>query len=153
MKFLECKVPPALLFAISTGLMWVTFKYLKSFSFSHPILPWIAKALFSIGILIGIAGVWEFWKKKTTVDPHRPEKASSFVNSGIYQFTRNPMYLGLLIGLIGILFFFANPINILLVIGFILYMNRFQIIPEERAMTKKFGEDFLDYKESVRRWI
>ncbi len=153
MKLLECKIPPAFLFAISTGLMWVTSEYLQSFSYSHPILPWIAKALFFIGILIGIAGVIEFWKKRTTVDPHRPEKASSFVNSGIYNFTRNPMYLGLLIGLIGILFYFANPINILLVIGFVLYMNRFQIIPEERTMAKKFGEEFLEYKKSVRRWI
>jgi protein-S-isoprenylcysteine O-methyltransferase Ste14 len=153
MKFLECKIPPALLFAIFTGLMWVIFKYLKSFSFSHPILPWIAKALFSIGILIGIAGVREFWKRKTTVDPHRPDKASSFVKSGIYNYTRNPMYLGLLVGLIGILFYFANPLNILLLIGFVLYMNRFQINPEERAMAKNFGEDFLEYKKSVRRWI
>lgn len=153
MNFLECKIPPALIFAISTGLMWVVSEHLQSFAFSHPFLPSVAKTLLFIGILIGIAGVWEFWKKKTTVDPHRPEKASSFVNSGIYHFTRNPMYLGLLVGLIGILFFFANLINILLVIGFVLYMNRFQIIPEERVMAKKFGEDFSEYKQTVRRWI
>lgn len=153
MKFLECKIPPALFFAITTGMMWIASEHLQRFSFSHPIFSWIAKALFLIGILIGIAGVIEFRKKRTTVDPHQPEKASSFVNSGIYHFTRNPMYLGLLTGLIGILFYFANPINILLVTGFVLYMNRFQIIPEERAMGKKFGDDFLDYKKSVRRWI
>lgn len=153
MKFLECKVPPAILFAICTGLMWIISENLQNFAFSHPFLPWIAKILFFIGILIGIAGVWEFWKKRTTVDPHRPEKASSFVHSGIYHFTRNPMYLGLLTGLIGILIYFANPVNILVLMGFVLYMNRFQIIPEERVMAKKFGEDFSDYKNSVRRWI
>lgn len=153
MNFLECKIPPALLFAIFTGLMWITSEYLQSFSLSHPLLSSIAKALFFIGILIGIAGIWEFLKKKTTVDPHRPEKASSFVNSGIYNYSRNPMYLGLLIGLIGVFFYFENLFNILFLIGFILYMNRFQIIPEERAMEKKFGEDFTDYKKSVRRWI
>lgn len=153
MKFLECKIPPALLFAISTGLMWATSEYLRSFVFSHPSLPSIAKALFFIGILIGIAGIWEFWKKKTTVDPHQPDKASSLVNSGIYNYSRNPMYLGLLIGLIGVLFYFENLFNILFLIGFILYMNRFQINPEERTMAKKFGDDFLEYKQSVRRWI
>lgn len=153
MKFLECKIPPALQFVITASFMWWVSKNFPRFTFSNSILSWIGISFFSIGVIIGVAGVIEFWKKKTTVDPHRPEKVSSFVNSGIYHITRNPMYLGLLIGLIGILFYFANPLNILLVIGFVLYMNRFQITPEERAMTKKFGDDFLEYKESVRRWI
>lgn len=153
MKFLECKVPPALQFIIITAFMWWISKNIPDLTFSNRVLRWVGISLFVIGVLIGLAGVAEFWKQRTTVDPHRPEKASSLVDTGIYNYTRNPMYLGLLAGLIGILFYFANPINILPVTGFVLYMNRFQIIPEERIMAKKFGDDFLEYKESVRRWI
>ncbi|NBC05127.1 MAG: DUF1295 domain-containing protein [Bacteroidetes bacterium] len=153
MKFLECKIPPALQFVIVAALMWWISDSIPDLNYSSITLKWLGISLFSVGVFIGLLGVYEFWKQRTTVDPHKPEKVSSFVDTGVYRFTRNPMYLGLLIGLIGILFYFANPINILPVIGFVLYMNRFQIIPEERVMVNKFREDFSEYKESVRRWI
>lgn len=153
MSFLECKIPPALQFVIIAALMWWISDSIRGLNYSSITLKWVGISLFSVGVFIGLLGVYEFWKQRTTVDPHRPEKASSVVDTGIYNYTRNPMYLGLLVGLIGVLFYFANPVNILPVIGFVLYMNRFQIIPEERAMAKKFGENFSEYKESVRRWI
>lgn len=153
MKFLECKIPPALQFVIVAALMWWISDSIPWLNYSSIPLKWLGISLFLIGVFIGLLGVYEFWKQRTTVDPHKPEKVSSFVDTGIYRLTRNPMYLGLLVGLIGILFYIANPVNILPVIGFVLYMNRFQIIPEERVMAKKFGDDFLEYKESVRRWI
>jgi len=153
MKFLECKIPPALQFIIFSALMWWISDSIPDLNYSSITLKWLGISLFSVGVFIGLLGVYEFWKQRTTVGPHKPEKVSSFVDTGVYRFTRNPMYLGLLVGLIGILFYFANPVNILPVIGFVLYMNRFQIIPEERVMANKFGEDFSEYKESVRRWI
>jgi protein-S-isoprenylcysteine O-methyltransferase Ste14 len=153
MSFLECKIPPALQFVTVAALMWWISDSIPWLDYSSIQLKWLGISLFLIGVFIGLLGVYEFWKQRTTVDPHKPEKVSSFVHAGIYRFTRNPMYLGLLVGLIGILFYFTNPVNILPVIGFVLYMNRFQIIPEERVMVKKFGEDFLEYKQSVRRWI
>ncbi|MCG2589873.1 methyltransferase family protein [Rhodohalobacter sulfatireducens] len=153
MKFLECKIPPALQFIIIAALMWWISDSIPDLNYSSSQLKWLGISLFSVGVFIGLLGVYEFWKQRTTVDPHKPEKASSFVDTGIYRFSRNPMYLGLLVVLIGILFYFANPVNILPVIGFVLYMNRFQIIPEERVMANKFGEDFFEYKQSVRRWL
>lgn len=153
MNFLECKIPPALQFIIIAVFMWRVSINIPELTFSIDSLRWVGVFIFLIGIFIGLLGVFEFRKQKTTVDPHRPEKASSFVYSGIYNYTRNPMYLGLLAGLIGISFYFANPINILPVVGFVFYMNRFQIIPEERVMFEKFGDEFSDYKKSVRRWI
>lgn len=153
MTFLECKIPPAVLFAADAVLMGVIYKYLPILSYSLPLRKQLLWIFFAAGVLIGLAGLAAFWKRRTTIDPHRPEKASAIVRYGIYKFSRNPMYLGLLVILTGIAIYFANLINILLLIGFVLYMNRFQIIPEERAMAKKFGDDFSDYKKSVRRWI
>ena len=63
------------------------------------------------------------------------------------------MYMGLLLGLTGWGVYLGNPLNIFSLAGFVLYMNRFQIIPEERAMAKNFGDEFIEYKKSVRRWV
>jgi len=153
MKFLECKIPPAFVFAITAVLMWSVFEYIPEWTYRFELRRWYFSGLFSIGVLIGIAGVFSFLKHKTTVDPHHPEKASLMIRSGIYQFTRNPMYLGLLVCLTGVAIYLANLLNIFLLIGFVLYMKRFQIIPEERALKQNFGDEYVEYKESVRRWI
>ena len=82
-----------------------------------------------------------------------PQESNSLVIRGIYKFTRNPMYLGFLLWLLSFGVFQRNPFSLILAAGFVLYMNYFQIIPEERVLTDSFGEDYLEYKKSVRRWI
>ncbi len=72
---------------------------------------------------------------------------------GIYSITRNPMYLGLLFVLTAWSIFLANPLPFLMLPVFMLYINRFQIAPEERALTALFGSDFAAYQSRVRRWI
>jgi protein-S-isoprenylcysteine O-methyltransferase Ste14 len=94
-----------------------------------------------------------FWKVHTTVNPMKPSSTSSLVTSGIYHFTRNPMYLGLLFILIGWALYLANVLAFLFLPAFILYMNRFQIEPEERALTALFGQEFFEYASRVRRWL
>lgn len=153
MKFLELKIPPAVLFLISAGLMWGVSIKIPTITWKVPGNRWIGLTLFIIGVGIGLAAVAQFRLAKTTVDPHHPEKTTSIVNAGIYKLSRNPMYLGLLLGLMGWAVYLSNLLNIFLLVGFVIYMNRFQIIPEERTMTKKFGEEFAEYKKSVRRWI
>lgn len=153
MKWLELKIPPAALFLIFAGLMWMISKILPSLNIHFSGQTGLGFVVFVTGIAIGLIGVFKFWKAKTTVHPHKPEHATELVKSGIYQFSRNPMYLGLVLGLVGAAIYLGNPLNIFCLIGFVLYMNRFQIIPEERAMIKKFGDRYAEYKKSVRRWI
>ena len=107
--------------------------------------------LFGLGIFG--AAVQSFKKHKTTINPLSPNKASSLVNSGIFSYTRNPMYLGMLLILLSISFKFNIAGGIFISFLFKIYITRFQIIPEEVAMTKLFGEEFIAYKKQTRRWI
>jgi protein-S-isoprenylcysteine O-methyltransferase Ste14 len=83
----------------------------------------------------------------------RPESTSSLVVSGIYGVTRNPMYLGFLVALLGWAVFLAHALALLPLLAFLLYMNRFQIRPEESALTTLFGQEFTTYRKRVRRWL
>jgi len=109
--------------------------------------------------LAGSAGVIDMWallsfrKQQTTIDPRYPHKTSSIVTNGIYNYTRNPMYLGLVLILSATSIYFGARLGLLVVAAFILYMNVFQIMPEEEALEKQFGKTYLSYKARVRRWI
>ena len=110
---------------------------------------WIVLA----GALTSLLGVVSFRRAGTTVNPMTPESSSSLVVSGIYKLTRNPMYLGFLLALLGWTIFLSNVPALLCLPAFILYMNRFQIAPEERALAALFGQVFTAYKENTRRWL
>lgn len=105
------------------------------------------------GALIAVAGVVAFKRNKTTVNPFTPERSSSLVASGIYRYTRNPMYLGFFLALVGWAAFLSNLLALLLLPVFIVYMNRFQIQPEERALEQHFGAEFQTYMHQVPRWV
>ena len=106
-----------------------------------------------IGLFIILSAIILFKKYKTTITPLNPSSATKLIVNGIYKFSRNPMYLGLLLVLSGVSTI-LNPIGGLFLIPlFILYLNLFQIIPEENAMINLFKDEFLEYKENVRRWI
>ncbi len=94
-----------------------------------------------------------FRKARTTVNPLKPQAATSLVTTGIYAVTRNPMYLGMVLVLIGWAGFLASPISVMGPVLFWLYIDRFQIQPEERAMSALFGSSFAEYSARVRRWI
>jgi protein-S-isoprenylcysteine O-methyltransferase Ste14 len=119
-------------------------------------LPWrhgLAVIIFGVGILLILAGVYAFQKAKTTVNPTKPAAASSVVTSGVYRLSRNPMYVGFLLALIGWATFLSHTLPFLLLPAFVAYMNRFQISPEERALSAKFGDEYETYKQAVRRWL
>ena len=94
-----------------------------------------------------------FRRSDTTVDPRTPEKASTLVTSGLYSISRNPMYLGLLIMMIAWGVYLTNVFSIAFVVGYVLYLTKFQIKPEEAALENLFGEDYTAYKGRVRRWL
>ncbi|MCY1553776.1 Phospholipid methyltransferase [compost metagenome] len=105
------------------------------------------------GAFVALFGVASFRRAKTTVNPTTPGAASALVDSGIYRYSRNPMYLGLLLVLAGWGLWLAHALALLGLPAFVVYMNRFQIAPEERALTAVFGDAFAAYRQKVRRWI
>jgi protein-S-isoprenylcysteine O-methyltransferase Ste14 len=153
MRALELKVPPplaALLFGVA---MWAAARLLPAVDVPGQLRFAIASACAGIGVILAILGVWAFRQAKTTVNPVNPEKASSVVTGGVYSYTRNPMYVGLTALLVGWAIWLSAPWVFLGPVAFMLYLMRFQIIPEERIMSAKFGRDYDDYRNRVRRWL
>ncbi|MCE2573820.1 methyltransferase family protein [Motilimonas eburnea] len=106
-----------------------------------------------LGLIFGLSGVGLFRRFNTTVNPINPEQASTLVTSGIYRFSRNPMYLGLLFCLLAWASYLGALTAFLVAPLFVIYMNLFQIIPEEQVLTRLFGESYQAYCRRVRRWL
>ena len=105
------------------------------------------------GLIIILSAIILFKKYQTTITPLNPSNATKLITDGIYKFSRNPMYLGLLLVLVGISIILNLTGGFFFILLFILYINLFQIIPEENAMVDLFKDEFLEYKKNVRRWI
>ena len=97
--------------------------------------------------------IFLFKKDKTTVNPINPEETTTLITTGIFSITRNPMYLGLFFVISSTVLFFGSWFGIIILIFFVWYINKFQIIPEEEAMEKLFGNKYNEYRKNVRRWI
>ena len=150
---LELKIPPVLLTVLFGGMMWLVSRFTPEIA-TPPELRITAVLVFAVaGSFIGLAAVVSFRKASTTVNPLTPEACSSLVESGVFRHSRNPMYLALLLVLLALGVFLSNVNALVIAALFVPYMNRFQIVPEERAMEKLFGPEFTEYCESVRRWI
>ena len=153
LKSLELKIPPAAVWFLCATAMAGIARQTPSFARPFPGRIVLALGLAGLGAGLGFAGVLAFRRRRTTVNPHRPEVVSAMVAGSIYRFTRNPMYLGLLLMLLAWAAYLAHPLACAVVPLFVPYMNRFQILPEERALRAKFGKAFADYAKSVRRWM
>ena len=153
MNALELKVPPLVLVLVLAVAMWFAAMQLPSLAFTLPWRHGLAVTISGVGILFLLAGGYAFQKAKTTFNPMKPDTASSVVASGIYRVSRNPMYVGFLFALIGWATWLSHPLPFLFLPVFVTYMNRFQISPEERALSAKFGEEYDAYKQGVRRWL
>jgi protein-S-isoprenylcysteine O-methyltransferase Ste14 len=152
MNRLELKVPPPVVALCLALLMWFAP------SLGQPEVPLqvrvgVALVLVLIGLSISISGMVAFRRARTTISPVKASAASSLVTTGVYRFTRNPMYLGLLLTLLAWAAFLFNPVALLFVPIFVLYINRFQIKPEERTLSALFGGEYGAYQERVRRWL
>jgi len=112
-----------------------------------------ASILSFVGGVFAVPAIFLFRRAHTTVDPIKPAAASKIVTYGVYRFSRNPMYVGLLFVLAAWAVWLCNPLAFLFLPAFVIYMNRFQILPEERVLSAKFGSEFNAYMMSVRRWL
>ena len=148
---LNNKIPPVIVVLFFAGIMALIAHY-SVIDFTV-FVAYLAASLVIIGCASCVAGVLSFKLAKTTVNPNKPEQASKLVTSGIYRISRNPMYLGFAFILAGWGVWLSSVWAMLGVIGFIGYLTLFQIMPEERALTKLFGDEFTIYKARVRRWL
>lgn len=153
MRSLELKVPPVPLAIAFAGAMLGAAFLFPAATFTVAGRVGIAVALAVGSVSLVLSGVAAFRKHKTTLNPLKPSASSTVVSSGIYRHTRNPMYLGLLIVLVAWAVYLSNAIAALFLPAFVVYMNRFQIEPEERALRSKFGSAFERYAAAVRRWV
>jgi protein-S-isoprenylcysteine O-methyltransferase Ste14 len=133
--------------------MWIASAATPKFDFFLPAKLPSAVSLALIGAVICLSGVVSFRRAKTTVNPMKPDSTSSLVVSGIYKYTRNPMYLGFVLVLLGWAAFLSNLAALALLPVFVAYISRFQIRPEERVLASLFPHEYPAYRAKVRRWV
>jgi protein-S-isoprenylcysteine O-methyltransferase Ste14 len=153
MRTLETMIPPPIAAAAVAVAMWAVSRIVPAFPFDSRLRFAIAGAFAGFAVAVSAMGMLAFRHARTTINPVTIENASSIVTSGIYSRTRNPMYVGLTSLLLGWAVFLAAPWVILGPALFVLFTNRFQIVPEERVLTSKFGRQYTDYQARVRRWL
>ena len=153
MQALENRIPPPIVTALFGLLMWLTARYTPGLAPANSVRVMVALLVLAIGVFFSVAGVLSFRQAQTTVNPLKPETASALVRSGIYQYSRNPMYVGFALVLLAWACYLASLFALFGVLGFVLYMNRFQIRPEERALITLFGSEYSVYQTQVRRWL
>lgn len=153
MRFLELRVPPPIVGLVIAVGMWAAAHLPPVLQFPKP-LRWIVAALLAaVGAAIALGGVMAFRRARTTVNPLKPETSAALVSTGVYTFTRNPMYLGMALVLLGWAAFLSSPWTLAGPLLFAGYITRFQIVPEERVLDGLFGAQYADYRRRVRRWF
>jgi len=134
MQALEHKIPPPIVLIILMIIMWGFSKFGLTIELSLFVRGVVIALLLITGTFFGVSGLYSFKQAATTIHPLKPEAASSLVTTGVYRITRNPMYVGLLIFLLAWGIYLFSLLSFLCIPLFVVYMNRFQILPEERAL-------------------
>lgn len=150
---LSLKIPPVALGIISILLIYICYRVVPLYQISFLYQKILAISFIGMGIVIALFGMVSFIRMGTTVDPRSPEDANALVAIGMYRYSRNPMYLGLLLVITGMAIYWGALSSILVILLFIGYMNKYQIAPEEAALREKFGDRFIEYTQRGRRWI
>ena len=145
------KIPPPIVTFFFGLCIYLSRPYFPEFSFS--ILNSLSTISFVLGITVFATAVSSFKRQNTTVNPISIEKASSLVVNGVFKYSRNPMYLGMLFILLGLTFKFNLIGGLLFTSLFMIFISKFQIKPEEAAMEKLFDQEWKDYIKNVRRWL
>ena len=150
---LRLKIPPVAQGITAVILFWLLDRYAPLFQVKFIYQNIAASAFAGLGAIAALSGVFTFIKLNTTVDPRCLEKANELVIMGIYKYSRNPMYLGLLLVITGVAVYFGALSGIFVIPLFVVFINKYQIVPEEEALEEKFGESFIHYAQKVRRWL
>ena len=152
-RALELRVPPLALVLFAAACMWLVSWLLPALGVSIPGRTAVAGVCAASGVVLLVAGVIALRKAHTTVNPATPDASAALVESGVFRWSRNPIYLRFLLVLGAWAIHLANVAAMLFLPAFVWYMNRFQIEPEERALETRFDGSYRSYRERVRRWI
>ena len=144
---------PPLVMLVFAGIMIALAKFLPVGQFDFFGRHELQYVFWILGLVIMVTAAVQFRLARTTTNPLSPEKASRLVISGIFGYTRNPMYLAMLLFLLGLGLKLGNAFNTLVAAGFVYYMNHFQIKVEEKALERLFGKEYKLYCKAVRRWF
>ena len=150
---LELLVPPLLVLLAAGLLMWLVAVFVTATRIDIPFRTIIGWALLGAGVLIDVIGVLQFRRARTTFNPIKVDTAANLVTTGIYRLSRNPMYVGQTLMLLAWAVYLQNWLTLPLVAAFVFWIDRFQIVPEERVLEAKFGGQFQRYRGEVRRWL
>jgi protein-S-isoprenylcysteine O-methyltransferase Ste14 len=153
MTSLENQIPPPLLMLIVAVAMWGASLVSPALIMSGAVRGSLAGVFVVIAGLKGAPAFRAVSRARTTFDPVHIERATTLVTTGVYRLTRNPMYVALTSLLLSWAAWLAAPLALAGPLLFVIGLTRFQIVPEERAMTAKFGAAYADYKSRVRRWV
>jgi protein-S-isoprenylcysteine O-methyltransferase Ste14 len=153
MSKLENRIPPPVVFFAFVVLLWAVARASGRPAFVSLPHDLIGATLALLGLAIGSAGFLEFRRRRTTIDPIHIDAASALVTTGIFAYSRNPMYVGFTLMLAGWVLSLGDYRLLAGPLVFALFIWRFQILPEERVMTAKFGEAYLAYWQRVRAWV
>ena len=145
------RIPPPLIAMLCVLIIFLSKSIFPSFVFSYKLQLGIFVS--TIGFLLLIVSIKSFIDNKTTINPLNLKKSTYLVTSGVFRFSRNPMYLGMLLFLLGTAIILNIIGGLIISILFIFYMNFFQIIPEEKALENLFGKNYRNYRKTARRWI
>ena len=148
---IENKIPPPVIALIFGAVMWLVSSGTHYPIGTTRILGVLASWL--VGTYFSVSALMLFRKAKTTLNPLKPQSATSLVVSGVFGLSRNPMYVGMGFVLLAWSIYLGSFLALLGIIGFVIFINQFQIVPEERAMLALFGEEFVSYSKKVRRWL
>ena len=117
------------------------------------VFQWLWPGLLLCGFALPLIGVWQFKQAATTVDPTQPEKSLKLVTHGVYAYTRNPMYLGFLLLLLAQVCWLGQLVTLSGCVIFVVYLQLFQINPEQRFLQQQFGAQYTEYCQRVRPWL
>lgn len=150
---MKLRILPPLVMLIFACLMYVLNRFLPFGNFDFFGRKELAIFLFALAFIVMALAIFQFLRAKTTTNPINLTKTSSLVTSGIFKYTRNPMYLAMLLILLAFGLKLGNAFNTLLAAGFVYFMNYFQIENEEKALTELFNKEYTMYCKATRRWF
>jgi protein-S-isoprenylcysteine O-methyltransferase Ste14 len=153
MKALENRIPPPVVGAALGAAMWMASGFGLRLPVGDDTRIAVVALLVAVGLSFDVLGLLAFRRLRTTVNPLHPERTSALVSDGVYRLTRNPMYVGMLCLLLGWATFLASLPAFIGPALFVLYITRFQIIPEERILRERFGASYAAYAQRARRWL
>jgi protein-S-isoprenylcysteine O-methyltransferase Ste14 len=154
---LEARIPPPVLAVIAALVIYGLHRewpVARLWTGERPALAAICALMIgAAGIALAGESLSRFIRRRTWFHPVHPERATTLVMDGAYRWTRNPMYLGLLLVLTGWAVWLGSASPFAVLPWFVVVLDRLQIEPEERALLDRFGGEYAQYRDEVRRWI